>query len=314
MKSRPIFLGGGHLETILPTYLRPVRQSPYVRERISTPDDDFLDLDWRQHGSDRLVILTHGFESSSKAKYILGMSNIFEQEGFDTLAWNFRSCSSELNKQPRFYHSGETEDFELIIKHALSKERYSAIYLIGFSMGGNLILKYAGEKGDFLNPVIKKICAFSVPCSLRSSCDTLARGLSKNYGNMFLNSLKLKVKQKRDQLSPFGIDADFAQGIKTLYEFDQYATAPLHGFSSADDYYSKSSCNRFLNDIKIDTLIANAANDPFLGVECYPYEEARNNKKILLEVPRFGGHVGFYIPSLKNILWSEHRAKEFILK
>lgn len=306
----PISLGSGHLDTIIPYYLRPTPKVAFDRERIETPDNDFLDLDWIKQHSKKVVILTHGFESNSNAKYIKGMAKTFKQAGYDILAWNFRSCSEEMNYQPIFYHSGATYDLNTVIQHTLH-QNYDEIYLIGFSMGGNLTLKYLGENTSKIPYQIKKSCVFSVPCSLLSSSRTLEKGLSKQYSAMFLKSLKAKVKKKKEQLESHGINCKEVLSLKTLIEFDHKVTAPLHGFKDAFDYYEQSSANKYIPEIKISTLIVNAQNDPFLGEECYPTELVDQNANVSIKIPRFGGHVGFVNKFPTFPPWSEEMALRF---
>src|SRR5690349_18377924 len=158
--SPPLFLFSPHLETIFPALLRRVDLKSYTRERITTPDNDFLDLDWLKQDSHKLVILSHGLEGNSTRPYIKGMAKALFEEGYDILAWNFRGCSEEMNKQLRFYHSGATDDLDVVVKHAAEK-KYDEIFLVGFSLGGNLTLKYLGEQAS--SSKIKKAVAISVP-------------------------------------------------------------------------------------------------------------------------------------------------------
>lgn len=308
----PISLGNGHLDTILPFLIRPKKKQNYQRERIETPDGDFLDLDWVKNGNRKLVILSHGLESSSRAQYIQGMADHFKTNGFDVLAWNCRGCSGEVNKTLKYYHSGASYDLESVVDHAISFEKWDEIYLIGFSLGGNLTLKYAGEKGPDLHERVKGVCVFSTPCCLESSSNKLKSGFNKVYTQEFLRTLKQKVYAKRDLLESEGFDTSAVEKLKCLPDFDDFFTAPLHGFMDAKDYYQQCSSKYFIEDIRRPTIIINAKNDPFLSLECYPHLEASRNDFVNLEIPKYGGHVGFYIPSLKNILWSEARALKFI--
>src|SRR6185503_13164266 len=151
---------------------RKVSTPPLVRERIITPDNDFLDLDWLKQGSNKLVIVSHGLEGNSRRPYVLGMLRAFHRHGFDALAWNYRGCGEEMNRQRRFYHSGATDDLDTVIGHCIDRNCYDSIYLIGFSLGGNITLKYLGERT--VNPIIKKAIAFSVPMDLRASCEKIS--------------------------------------------------------------------------------------------------------------------------------------------
>jgi predicted alpha/beta-fold hydrolase len=300
----PPFLFNGHLETIYPALLRQVPALPYQRERILTPDDDFLDLDWVKNGRERLVIISHGLEGNSHRPYVQGMAHAFVQKGFDVLAWNYRGCSGMPNKQIRFYHSGATDDLHTVVTYALGS-RYTEISLIGFSLGGNLTLKYLGEKGK--NTPVSKAVVFSVPLHLQSSCEKISEPSNFLYAHRFLRSLKKKVKEKA-QVRP-DLTLDPLRDIKTLLEFDDRYTAPLHGFADACDYYEKSSALYFLEQIAVPSLIVNAANDPFLSAACYPTNN-QWSEAVTFEKTIRGGHVGF--ARWSGLYWSEERALRFI--
>ncbi|MBL7871446.1 MAG: alpha/beta fold hydrolase [Cyclobacteriaceae bacterium] len=303
----PALLFTKHLETIYPALLRNVKDVEYERERITTPDHDFLDLDWVKQDSKKLVIISHGLEGSSDRAYIKGMAKIFYANGFDALAWNYRGCSGEMNKKLRFYHSGATDDLGYVIQHAESLG-YSEINLIGFSLGGNLTLKYAGEQGNAISLKIKKIVTFSVPLNLRSSCEKISVPSNWMYSQRFLKSLKKKVADKSNVLPELNVSR--LPEIKTLLEFDNTYTAPLHGFRDAFDYYHQCSAIRFVSSIQRPTLIVNALNDPFLSADCYPTEII--NPNLTFEYPQRGGHVGFALFHKNGLYWSELRALDFI--
>lgn len=311
-RNGPSNLGNGHLETIIPYLFRPIKKQVYKRERIDTPDHDFLDLDWVKNGHKRLVIVSHGLESSSRAKYVQGIADLLKQNKFDVLAWNYRGCSGELNRTIKYYHSGASYDLATVVEHVLETTAYESICLVGFSLGGNLTLKYVGEESGQISHKIKAVCAFSTPCYLKTASHELATGFNKIYTQNFVSTLRQKVYDKEDMLSEHGFDTSVVNKLKDLPSFDNFFTAPLHGFKDADDYYEQCSSKYFLNDIQVPTLIVNAANDPFLSKECYPYEEADNNPFIDLEVPEHGGHVGFYQRSKGNVMWSEERILRFL--
>ncbi len=304
----PALLFNNHLETIYPALLRKVKDVRYQRERIITPDHDFLDLDWLKQESKKLVIISHGLEGSSDRAYIKGMAKIFFTHGFDALTWNYRGCSGEMNHQLRFYHSGATDDLGCIIRYAESLG-YSEINLIGFSLGGNLTLKYAGEQGDAISSKIKRVATFSVPLNLRSSCEKISAPSNWMYSQRFLKSLKKKVADK-SKLMP-EIDVSKLGEVKTLLEFDNTYTAPLHGFKDALDYYTQCSAIRFVSSIQRPTLIVNALNDPFLSADCYPTEFDKH-PHLTFEYPKRGGHVGFALFNKNGLYWSELRALDFI--
>lgn len=300
----PSLLFNAHIETIWPALFRKIQLSPYQRQRLTTPDDDFLDLDWLKQGSNKLVIISHGLEGNSQRAYIKGMAKQFFTNGYDVLAWNYRGCSGEMNRQKRFYHSGATDDLQWVINHASVK--YDSVYLIGFSLGGNLTLKYLGE--GKVNPSVKKAVVFSVPLELHTSCLEILKPSNWMYHHRFLKSLKIKVVAKASQRTD--LDIRPLNQIKTLIEFDDHFTAPIHGFENAIDYYKKCSSLYFLSGIHTPTLIVNAKNDPFLSHDCYP--ELPEASSVKLETPARGGHVGFAQFGQNGLYWSELRAFDFI--
>jgi predicted alpha/beta-fold hydrolase len=304
-------LSNGHLQTCLPALIRRVGLVNYRRERIDTADRDFLDLDWAKTGSRRLAVLSHGLEGDSRRHYILGMVKALARRGWDALAWNARGCGGEPNRVLRFTHSGATEDLQTVISHAVSAGGYSRIALIGFSLGGNLTLKYLGERGRGLHPRIKAAVAFSVPCDLQSSSAALASPANRIYMRHFLASLRQKIRALM-KMMPGEIDDHEYERIRTFKDFDDRYTAPIHGFRDAADYWRKSSCKPFLRLIQIPTLLINARNDPFLADPCYPVAEAKESSNLHLEMPASGGHVGFIGFNGGGEYWSEKRAVQFI--
>lgn len=305
----PFFLFNPHLETIYPAVLRRVALPAYKRERISTPDDDFLDLDWLEQGSDRVAIISHGLEGNSTRPYIKGMAKALSMNGFDVLAWNFRGCSEEMNRQLRFYHSGATDDLHTVIAHVIAKKKYKSVSLVGFSLGGNITLKYLGEHSGA--NAIDRAVVFSVPLDLKTSCEKISRPANLVYAYRFLRSLKRKVLIKsrfRKEL-----DTTHLARIRTLAEFDDCYTAPLHGFNSAIDYYERCSSIRFVADIRTPTLIINTLNDPFLSEACFPSAMLKGHPQVELQILSRGGHVGFTQFNKNGLYWSEERAVSWLL-
>ena len=239
----------------------------------------------------------------------MGMVKNFNAHSFDCLAWNFRSCSEDMNQTKRFYHSGATEDLDTVVKHAVSKG-YQKIYLVGFSLGGNLTLKFLGEKGQTLYPEVQKAVVFSVPLHLSSSGKTI----SWLYDQRFIRSLNKKVQAKANRFPEFEIDTSSISKIKNLKDFDDAYTSQLHGFKDAEDYYEQNSSLYFLDNINIKALIINAKNDPFLSQECFPFEQVKRLEKVYLQTPEGGGHCGFYPADYQGVLWSERRALEWVLE
>jgi predicted alpha/beta-fold hydrolase len=311
--NSPYYFFSGHLQTILPALFRKVGNIAYERERIITPDKDFLDLDWSGAGSDKLAIISHGLEGDSQRPYVKGMVRTFNKKGWDVLAWNYRGCSGEANKICRSYHSGETNDLDYVIRYVLKKNKYPEIVLIGFSIGGNITLKYLGEQGENILPEIKASVCFSVPCHLESAAKHLSKLQNRIYLNRFLNSLRKKLNEK-SKLIPGMPDLNGIDKIRDFFEFDERFTAPMNGFKSAHDYWEKSSSIFFIEKIRIPTLLVNAKNDPFLPPECFPVNEAERNPFFFLEIPSSGGHCGFYERNEEGTYWSEKRAVEFVRK
>src|SRR6266404_3939065 len=307
----PRLLSNGHLQTLWPSLLRRVSLVAYRRERIATPDRDFIDLDWAKNGSQRLAVLAHGLEGDSKRHYMLGMVNALVKRGWDAVAWNARGCSGEPNRVLRFTHSGATEDLQTVISHVLSAYDYSTIALIGFSLGGNLTLKYLGEQGQELDSRLKAAVAFSVPCDLRSSSIRLAKPWNWIYMQRFLSTLHGKIRAMM-KVMPGKIDDRGYGQLLNFKDFDDRYTAPIHGFKDAEDYWRKCSCKPFLRNVRVPALLVNARNDPFLAEECYPIEEAKTNGYLHLEIPATGGHVGFSSFNSGGEYWSESRAVPFL--
>ncbi len=301
----------GHIQSIYPTLYRKFDTGFYQRERIFTPDDDFLDIDWSRASSNKLAIISHGLEGSSHRNYVVGMVKMLNRNGWDALAWNYRSCSGEINRQLRFYNSGTIDDLECVIQHAVNTESYKEIVLIGFSMGGNLTLLYLGNKGSRVDSKIERAVVFSVPCDLKASTNELAKFKNRIYMKRFLIALHQKIRAKME-IMPGQINDNNFHLIKDFKTYDDRYTAPLHGFKNAEDYWKRCSSNKFIPEIKTPTLIVNARNDPFIADGCYPIEEASRNKNVFLEIPKSGGHVGFIQFKKDKSYWSEERAIEFL--
>jgi len=308
----PFYLFNGHLETIIPSLFRKVTGVNYLREKITTPDEDFLNLDWSEVGSERLVILSHGLEGDSGRHYIMGLVKLFNQNGIDALVWNNRTCGGELNLKPILYHHGASYDLDTVIEHVFSTKDYKSIFLAGISMGGAQTLKYLGEKGLNLDSRIVKAAVYSTPCNLPSSAATLKEKRNVFYKKRFLGKLKKKMAAKALQF-PELIDLDLLEKVDDFDTFDTHFTAKIHGFKDADDFYKSVSPDNWMPSIAIPTLIINALNDPLLGPACYPTSLAENKPEIFLEMPKFGGHTGF-VKSSQEFTWAEYRILDFHLK
>ena len=307
----PLLFSNGCLQTVYPSLARRLDAGLYRRERIFTPDDDFLDLDWSSIESKKLVILSHGLEGDTHRPYMVGMAKMMNRAGWDALAWNYRACSGEINRQLRMYHNGCIDDLDCVVQHALKKVAYDTVALIGFSLGGNLTLMYLGSMGSKLDSRIQGSVAFSVPCDLKAGALELAKTKNCLYMKQFLVSLHEKIKKKMEQM-PGVISDDGYENIRDFKGFDDRYTAPINGFKDAEDYWFKCSSGRFLHAITVPTLLVNALDDPFLAPSCYPVSQAEQSRYVHLEMPSSGGHVGFVKFNEDGSYWSENRAVEFL--
>lgn len=307
-KPSPLFRWG-HFSTIYQAVFRSVHGLVQKRERLELADGDFLDLDWSHTSppSSKVALLLHGLEGDAQRHYIMGSAKALNKNAFDACAVNLRGCSGEPNRLYRSYHSGVTEDLNAVVQHVLETRGYNQIFLMGFSLGGNVVLKYLGEN-DRVPKAIRAAMGISVPCNLDQTCEELLKPKNRLYAHRFKKHLlnKLRIKQ---QWFPERISTSEIKSVVTLKDFDDIYTAPAHGFKNAIDYYEKCSCKPFLPHIKVPSLILNAKNDSFLGADCYPYKEAEKNPNLYLEVPDYGGHVGFV--GGKNVTYAEQRAVAF---
>ena len=308
----PIGFKNGFVSTVYSGLVRRVNGIKQERERLTLSDGDFLDLDWSfsKEKSNKLIIILHGLEGDAQRPYMTGTSKLFNNNGIDAVCINFRGCSGEENTKFRSYHSGASEDLSDVIDYVLASKHYDEIYLKGFSLGGNIVLKYLGERNE-LPQQIKAGVAVSVPCYLKGSSDALHSFKNILYHERFKRHLKGKLKIKHQNFPEMVTQEDINK-IKALIDFDNVYTSKAHGFNDAFDYYEKSSSLQFLPNIKVPTLIINALNDSFLSPECYPVKAAKNNPNLYLEMPKHGGHVGFI--DKKNVYYNEKRALEFVMK
>lgn len=306
----PFYLFNGHLETIVPSVWRKVEGVQYERERLELADGDFVDLDWVKKGNERLMILTHGLEGNSERHYIKGMVKLLQTNQWDALAWNCRSCSGEMNRLLRMYHHGDIEDIGSVIEHVQEEYHYKEICLIGFSMGGNITLKYLGVHGKSIPANIKGGVAISAPCDLTSSAELLDQPKSYFYKQKFYKKLSAKMRLKAAQF-PGVIDMNNLKKVKCWKDFDEYFSAPINGFKDAQDFYDQASSINYIEGIQIPTLLVNAQNDPILTPSCFPTAIAHNHPYLFLETPRRGGHVSFVVSNQLHS-WIEKRSLQFL--
>ncbi len=302
------WLRNAHLNTITPALFRSVEDVEYEREVLELADGDFLDLDWfkNQEANPRLVVVLHGLEGAADRPYVQGMCRYFTQRGWHALALNQRTCGGRMNRLLRAYHMGSTDDLHSCLQHAIRKG-YQQIGLVGFSMGGNHVMKYLGEQGQNTPAEVMGGVAFSVPCHIASANVEIDKLHNRLYLKRFLEGLNQKMRLKKeafpDQIVlPKQMPTSFAS-------FDDRFTGPLHGFSGAMDYWTKCSSRQFIPSIQRPTLLVNAQDDTFLSDLCYPKDEAQTMPHFFLEMPRYGGHVGF---SGGANYWTEERAFAFL--
>jgi len=302
----------GHFNTMYrPLFMKEV--SNYTRKRILTWDDDFIDLDFSKVNSDTLAILIHGLEGSSESKYMISTTNELNSKGIDTVAFNLRGCSGEDNLLLGTYHSGKTEDVHFVVNHILETYAYENILIIGFSLGGNLTLKYMGEYASTISPKIKGAIAASVPIDIASSEKQMNKIKNKLYIDQFLKTIRLKVLEKAHKFPEFQLDKALLFKANRFKHLEHLYTVPVFGFDSPEDYWQKASSKPYLSKINKPTLLINAEDDSFLAKECFPIEEAFNSDVFFLEITKYGGHVGF-ISSFNRLesRWLEERISRFI--
>ncbi|MDD2846276.1 MAG: alpha/beta fold hydrolase [Rhodoferax sp.] len=291
----PWWLPGGHAQTIWPALQgRSDRLAvpPYRRERWTTPDQDFVDVDWRDGAvTAPLLVLFHGLEGSSNSHYALALGQWAQTRGWGLAVAHFRGCSGEINRAPRAYHSGDFEEIGWILAR-LRARHTGPLYAVGVSLGGNALLRWAQEAGHAAAGVVRAVASVSAPVDLAASGRAIGRGLSRHiYTRMFLHTMKPKALQKLAQF-PGLFDAKALHAARDLYDFDNVFTAPLHGFKNTQDYWQRASAKPRLADIRLPALVLNALNDPFVPAGSLP-RQSEVGSHVTLWQPDQGGHVGF---------------------
>jgi predicted alpha/beta-fold hydrolase len=314
MYRAPRWLTNRHLMTVWASLVRLPRWLPVERQRWELPDGDFLDVDRLRAPDDApVVIVCHGLEGSSRAGYVRGLLAEAHARGLGGVAINFRGCSGELNRLARFYHSGDTGDLANVVERLVRERPGRPLGLSGFSLGGNVVTKYLGERGDALPPEVRAAAVISVPFDLAGCCEALdAPGVASwFYRERFLRRLKRKAVKKALRFTH--IDAQRARVARTLQAFDDAVTAPLHGFSSAKEYYARSSSAGFLAGVRRPLLVIQAEDDPFVPPSTLPRRELTANPHISLELSHTGGHVAFvHGPPWRLLRFAERRAVAFL--
>jgi len=285
----------------------------FKRKRMETNDNDFIDLDFSIVKSDKIVIAIHGLEGSSESSYINTITETLNNANYDVVVFNMRGCSGEPNRLLSSYHSGKTEDLLEIINYLESNYNYNQIHVVGYSLGGNLTLKFMGEFTNKMPKSIVSAVGVSVPCDLKGSVESISKSENKIYMNGFLKTLKEKAKQKQVQFPESNLDMEKINNATSFYDFDGLVTAPIHGFLNAKDYWKKSSCKQYLKDITLPTLLISAKDDPFLNDTCFPIDESKINDNFTFIQTKYGGHLGFVAGfNLNKQHWMENEVLKFI--
>ena len=288
------WLKNPHLQTLWPTFFRRSPNVDIMHHRLELDDGDFLDLAFSGLGNKQnphtkpIVVILHGLEGSLESHYIKPLIKALDQNGFAACFVHFRGCSEEINRLPRSYHSGDTNDLQRVIDYLIKTYNQGVFAVIGFSLGGNVVLKWMGEQAD--NAPVQTAIAVSVPFQLAHAGERLEKSFSRVYQKHLLSSCQQKYNHKfKEQACPLDVDAN---KLKTFYQFDDRITAPLHGFKGADDYYQQCSSRQFLSHIHKPTLILHAKDDPFMWEHTIPDAEELS-PSVQLELSSRGGHVGF---------------------
>jgi predicted alpha/beta-fold hydrolase len=320
--AAPLWLPGGHLQTLYAALLAPRRHIRYRRERWETPDSDFIDLDWLQPvawgdpsgasgaASRPLVVLFHGLEGGSASHYAHAVMSQVASEGWRGVVVHFRGCSGTPNRLPRAYHSGDSVELDWILRRLRTLSE-SPLYVMGISLGGNVLLKWLGEQGGAAKEIAAATAAVSAPVDLMAAGDALGRGFNLVYTTAVLRTLKHKSIAKLE-LHPGLYDGAAVQRARTLRAFDDVVTAPLHGFTNTDDYWTRASSKPGLVRISVPTLMINARNDPFLPAAALP-SAPEVSRWVTRDFPEQGGHVGFVSGRFPgDITWLPRRVITFM--
>ena len=308
----PRWLPGGHAQTIWPLLIKP-RRLPLRRERWETPDGDFIDVDFLDGQPEQpLLVLFHGLEGSANSHYARTLAHACRAQGWRLALPHFRGCSGELNRRPRAYHSGDSQEIDWIITRLQALNQGRPLQAVGVSLGGNALLKWAGEQGPAAGQKVTGIAAICPPLDLAACGHALARGFNRVYTRHFLTTLKARALA-RLALFPGLFDAARLQQARTLWDFDDTVTGPIHGFAGADDYWARCSAKPWLKHIAVPALVINPRNDPFLPASDLP-TAAQAAPKVRLEQPADGGHVGFVSGRFPGRLdWLGQRLRHFFL-
>lgn len=312
----PWWLKSPHLQTILAKYLAPKAQVRTRQAMLQLPDGDELQLNWgcsvEPSADTPLVVLLHGLEGNLRSHYVQGMLRCLEQQGYATVLMHFRGCHGKANKLPRAYHSGDTADFGYFISILRAEYPEVPLAAVGFSLGGNVLVKYCGEQGE-ANPLFGAV-AVSAPLDLSASAKRINQGFSKVYQRYLLGRLKATMQRKlaAHPQFPLPIKSHDIEQLQSIRQFDDLITAPMHDFLHAEDYYQRCSGKAFLDHVAKPLLLVHAEDDPFLGASSIP-DKTTLNRHVQLMLSAQGGHVGFVAGALpwRRYYWLEHLVPQF---
>lgn len=307
------WLLGGHAQTVLSWFIRRAPDAGLRLERWTTPDDDFLRVHLREGAPDKpAAVLLHGLEGCAQSSYLVVLANMLLARGWSIAAMEHRSCGGEMNRAKRMYHSGETSDLAFVVRALAERWPSKPIYIAGYSLGGNVTAKWLGETGEATPEVVRAAAVVSAPFNLLVSGPNMDSGARRLYVKHFLRTLIPKALAKERQY-PGCLDPERVRRSRTFWEFDTYATAALHGFRDADDYYAKVSCGQFLPNIRRPTLLLSAADDPFNPASTLPRETAKASPYLHAQFPDQGGHVGFVARGTRDDArwWAEEQIVRF---
>lgn len=312
----PFWMRGPHLQTIVPALFAPRARVTYRRERWDTPDGDFIDVArpvdaMAERGTRPLVVVFHGLEGDAEARYVRDVLGGALARGWRGIAPQFRGCGGTLNDLPRFYHSGDSAEIDWVLRRiAAEREDHGPLFVVGVSLGGNMLLKWLGEQGAAAPALVSAAAAISAPIDLAAGGHRLGVGFNRVYSWMFLRTLKAKSLAKLERHAGL-YDPARVKAARSLHMFDDVVTAPLHGFRDAEDYWARSSSKPWLRHIAVPTLILNARNDPFLPSDALPRRDEVSSV-VTLDFPEGGGHVGFVHAGRGGSGWMQRRVLGYL--
>ncbi len=305
------WLPGPHLQTLWPALCRRKPRPSTWRERVELPDGDFLDLDWTVGKHGPIVAILHGLEGSSDSGYARGLLNTVATKGWRGVVVHFRGCSGEPNRRAASYNAGHTADIAYVMALLHQREPKTPLACVGYSLGGNALLKWLGETE--IDVPVQAAVAVSVPFTLELAARRLRRGFSRLYQAYLLRHLRASYRRKSSLHIKLPLTLKEMKNLRDFYTFDDKVTAPLHGYASAYDYYTRASCRPHLKNIRVPTLILHATNDPFMFADAVP-SATELSESVILELSPYGGHVGFVTGALpwQPIYWLEQRIPAFL--